>query len=73
MRGDNLAQLDLSILKDVKVSESKRIQFRAEFFNILNHAVFNAPGASIDQGSGGQVSSTLNSNRIIEFALKFIF
>jgi len=73
LRADNLAQLDLSILKDVKVSESKRVQFRAEFFNILNHAVFNAPGVSIDQGSGGQVSSTLNSNRIIEFALKFFF
>jgi hypothetical protein len=49
------------------------VQFRAEFFNIMNHPSFNAPGASIDQGSGGQVSSTLNSNRIIEFALKFFF
>jgi len=73
LRADNLALLDFSLLKDIPVTESKRFQFRAEFFNIANHAVFNAPGAAIDQGSGGQVSSTLNSNRIIEFALKFIF
>jgi hypothetical protein len=63
----------LSILKDVRISEARRLQFRAEFFNITNHPVFNAPGTNIDQGSGGQVSSTLNSNRIIEFALKFFF
>jgi hypothetical protein len=73
LRADNLAQLDFSVLKDIPVTETKRLQFRAEFFNIGNHAVFNAPGAAVDQGSAGQVSSTVNSNRIIEFALKFIF
>jgi len=73
LRADNLVQFDVSLLKDIPVTESKRFQFRAEFFNISNHPVFNAPGAAIDQGSGGQVSSTLNSNRIIEFAIKFIF
>ena len=73
LRADNLYQLDFSLLKDVRISEAKRVQFRAEFFNVMNHPVFNAPGANIDQGSGGQVSSTLNSNRIIEFALKFYF
>lgn len=73
LRGDNLYQLDVSLLKDIRVVENKRIQFRAEFFNAMNHPVFANPGASIDQGSGGQVSGTLNSNRIIEFALKFIF
>jgi hypothetical protein len=72
-RADNLSQLDFSLLKDMRIREAKRLQFRAEFFNILNHPVFNPPGANIDQGSGGQVSSTLNSNRIIEFALKFYF
>jgi hypothetical protein len=56
LRADNLALLDFSVLKDVPVTESRRLQFRAEFFNIVNHPVFNAPGAAIDQGSGGQVS-----------------
>lgn len=73
LRGDNLTQLDVSILKDIVIREAKRVQFRAEFFNIGNHPVFANPGTNIDQGSGGQVSGTLNSNRIIEFALKFLF
>ena len=73
LRADNLAQLDLSITKQVVFSEARRLQFRGEFFNITNHPVFNAPGTNIDQGSGGQVSSTLNSNRIIEFAVKLFF
>jgi hypothetical protein len=73
LRADNLAQLDLSITKQVPFSEARRLQFRGEFFNITNHPVFNAPGTNIDQGSGGQVSSTLNSNRIIEFAVKLFF
>jgi hypothetical protein len=73
LRGDNLTQFDVSLLKDILITEAKRVQFRAEFFNIANHPVFANPGANIDQGSGGQVSSTLNSNRIVEFALKFFF
>jgi hypothetical protein len=73
LRGDNLLQLDLSLLKEFVFTEAKRLQFRAEFFNIANHAVFANPGTLINAASGGQVSSTLNSNRIIELALKFYF
>jgi hypothetical protein len=73
LRGDKLTQLDVSILKDILIKEAKSVQFRAEFFNITNHPVFANPGTNIDQGSGGQVSGTLNSDRIIEFALKFMF
>ena len=73
LRGDNLLQMDFSLLKDFVFSESKRLQFRAEFFNLANHPVFANPGTLINSSSGGQVSSTLNSNRIGELALKFYF
>lgn len=73
LRADTLNQVDLSVMKEIPFTETKRLQFRGEFFNLFNHPVFAAPGTSIDQGSGGQVSGTLNSNRIIEFALKFMF
>ena len=36
--------LDFSTFKDFQLSERFRLQFRAEFFNILNHPNFNAPG-----------------------------
>ena len=73
LRADNLSQVDLSLLKDFVFSETRRLQFRAEFFNVGNHPVFAIPGTPINASSGGQASSTLNSNRIIELALKFHF
>jgi hypothetical protein len=73
LRGDNLNQLDFSVMKEFPISEVKRLEFRAEFFNLFNHSVFALPTTTINSSSGGQVSSTLNSDRIIEFALKFYF
>ena len=42
----------MSTFKDFQLSERFRLQFRAEFFNILNHPNFNAPGF----GGNGVVS-----------------
>ena len=73
LRAQPLAQLDLSLEKSFAVTESKKLQIRGEIFNLFNHPVFAAPGTNIDQTSGGQVSATLNSDRIIEFAMKVYF
>ena len=43
--GPGFSRLDLSLFKDFKLTERFRLQFRSEFFNILNHPNFNAPGA----------------------------
>ena len=42
--GPNFRRLDFSIFKDFQLNERFRLQFRSEFFNILNHPNFNAPG-----------------------------
>ena len=73
LRAQPLTQLDLSLEKIFAVTETKRFEFRGEIFNLFNHPVFAAPGTNIDQSSGGQVTATLNSDRIIEFAVKFLF
>jgi hypothetical protein len=73
LRGDNLNQFDFTAMKDFPFTETRRLEFRAEFFNLFNHAVFALPGTNINSSSGGQVSSTANSNRIIEFAMKLFF
>src|SRR5215831_3266594 len=73
LRGDGLAQFDFTAMKQFRFSEAKRLEFRAEFFNLFNTPTFAAPSTAVDVSSGGQVSSTLNAARTIEVALKLFF
>jgi hypothetical protein len=51
-----------------------RLDFRAEFFNLFNHAQFGLPGADISTGSTfGVINSTVNNPRVMQFALKLEF
>jgi outer membrane receptor protein involved in Fe transport len=45
--GPGLAQVDFAVLKDTRIRESWRVQFRAEFFNISNHPQFGQPNTSL--------------------------
>ena len=73
--GPGLATWDLSAIKDTRIHERLSLQFRAEFFNILNHANFNTPNAVVFTPSGtsptaGVITSTSTTSRQIQFALK---
>jgi len=73
--GPGLATWDLSAIKDMRLHERVNLQFRAEFFNILNHANFNTPNAVVFTPSGlsptaGIITSTSTTSRQIQFALK---
>lgn len=56
LRGPGLAQWDLSLLKDTKITERVTLQFRWEIFNILNHANFSNPTSTIRTASLDQVT-----------------
>ncbi len=43
VRGPGITRLDYSFFKDFQISERFRMQFRSEFFNILNHPTFMPP------------------------------
>ncbi len=43
LSGPMFAQLDLTLYKRFRISEAKNIEFRAEFYNLLNHANFANP------------------------------
>ncbi len=73
---------DFSAIKDFPLSfrESMDLQFRAEVFNLLNHAHFFLPGTSASSmqdwaspSSFGVINATLNDPRFILFALKLLF
>jgi hypothetical protein len=67
-----LQQWDFSAFKNVPIRESKSLQFRAEFFNIFNHANFRLPNNDISSPGFGQISETL-PGRLVQLALKMYF
>jgi hypothetical protein len=70
--GPGINNWDMALLKDTRITESKILQFRFEFFNIGNHAQFNNPVGNIDNSQFGYVTSARDP-RIGQAALKFIF
>ncbi len=76
--GPGLANLDLSLFKNTAVSEKVSLQFRAEFFNILNHTNLGTPNATVFSGgainaSAGLITTLATTPRQIQFSLKLIF
>lgn len=72
VQGPGLAQWDFSAFKSISFSESKTLQFRAEFFNVLNQANFRLPNGDISSPTFGQIQQVLPP-RLVQLALKFLF
>jgi len=84
--GPGTTSFDLSLVKNTaipRISESFNVQFRAEFFNALNHPNFNTPNVpsrivfngdltpkATGPGGAGSLSSTSTTSRQIQFGLK---
>ena len=73
LRGPGGYNVDLSMFKDFKFSETRNLQFRLEAFNLFNHAEFANPNNAVDTPDAGRISNTVNSSREIQVALKFSF
>ena len=79
LRGPGMVNLDLSLFKRIPINERWNLQFRTEVFNIMNHANFRVPDATIFSdanisGNAGRITETLGDNeRQIQFALRLEF
>ena len=77
--GPSFNNVDFSLMKSTPLTEKKQLEFRAEFFNILNHANFGFPSGSIfttsrvHSGNEGVINTTISPNRQIQFGMKLIF
>jgi hypothetical protein len=76
--GPGLANVDVSLFKNTAVGEKATLQFRAEFFNALNHANFGPANATVFSSgsvsaSAGLITATATTSRQIQFGLKLIF
>jgi hypothetical protein len=79
LTGPGLSSLDFSVARKFAIKERLALQFRAEFFNILNHANFNEPNpviytsATALSPTAGVISSTTTTSRQIQFGLKLLW
>ena len=77
LMGPGSAELDTSLLKDTTISERVKLQFRAEFFNVLNHTNFATPNTIVFSSASttpaptaGVITATSTTSRQIQFGLK---
>jgi hypothetical protein len=73
--GPGLDNYDMALLKNVKLTESKSLQFRLEAFNVFNHAQFFGPQAvdgNISSSTFGQVINATQP-RLVQLGAKFFF
>lgn len=77
--GPGLVNFDFALVKSTAISESKSLQFRAEFFNIFNRPNFGRPDLTVFTMTGefnpnvGRITRTVTTSRQLQFGLKLIF
>jgi hypothetical protein len=79
--GPDFVNTDFSVIKQFKLPwENMGLNFRAEFFNLWNHAQFATPDSTsslatpdINSPGFGVINATVNNPRLVQFGLKLTF
>ncbi len=77
-RGPAYRQFDIAMIKNTPLgngegAERGNLEFRAEFFNILNIVNFGLPSNTVKGSGFGIISHTAGSSRQIQFSLKLVY
>ncbi len=72
VRGPGIEDVDFSVFKYFNITETLRLQFRAEFFNLLNHPNFGLPENDLASPAFGQILQA-GSPRLLQLAIKVVF
>jgi hypothetical protein len=74
LRGPGLTNWDAAVIRSFPLGwRESNLQFRAEYFNVLNHTELANPQVSASNASFGIITGTQGGNRIAQFAAKFVF
>jgi hypothetical protein len=65
--------VDTALARNFRITESKRLEARSSFYNLLNHPNLGNPNTTLTNGAFGRITSMSNSPRVIELCLKFMF
>jgi hypothetical protein len=70
--GPGQRNFDIAVSRRFQFTERWKMEFRSDFFNVLNHANWNNPTSSVTSGTFGQIVS-FGSPRLIQMAIKLYF
>jgi Carboxypeptidase regulatory-like domain len=73
LRQDKVQQIDFSVIKGFRITESVKLTYRCEFFNSTNRAIFNAPDLGPTSSTFGKITGQANTPRRIQMALRLVF
>ncbi len=71
-RGPAYTNVDVSLVRTFALPNDLQLQFRAEAFNVANHANFGLPVADLNSPNFGRILSA-GPSRLLQFALKLTF
>lgn len=72
LEGPGAFNIDVALVRKIRIWENTNLEIRAEAFNLLNHANFANPRSSLNDVNFGRVL-TANDPRILQFAMKYVF
>jgi hypothetical protein len=70
--GPGIENIDFGVIKTFSITERYKVQFRAEAFNIFNHANFSNPNGNVSAGTFGTITAA-GAPRVMQLALKAMF
>jgi hypothetical protein len=73
LTGPGIFNVDMSIIRNFRLTSAKSIQFRLEAFNVLNHPIWADPNTTLSASTYDQITGTRKPMREVQLGLKFIF
>jgi hypothetical protein len=73
LRGPSVTNWDAAIIRSFPIYRETNLDFRAEYFDILNHTELGNPNVTANSTSFGTITSTQGGPRIAQFSLKYVF
>jgi hypothetical protein len=73
LRIDSMNNINLNLTKTFTIYDRMKMQFRAESYNLCNRPLFESPNMTVTASTFGYITSTTNSPRAIQLALRLTF
>jgi hypothetical protein len=73
LRGPSLTNWDAAVIRTFPIWRESNLDFRVEYFNVLNHTELGNPNVSESNSAFGTITSTQGDPRIAQFSLKYVF